>query len=112
MFRTAFQKKYFLEDVYGKKGIEFFDLKQVNSGVAEYAIRFEELVKFCPYYNSAEAEGSIKFENGLHSKIKLGINYQEIRQFPMLVNKCKIFDEDNIAKSSYYKSINENKGNG
>lgn len=48
----------------GKKEIEFLELKQGNSTVAEYAAKFEELVKFCPHYNGAAAEASkcIKFE--------------------------------------------------
>lgn len=36
--------------------------------------------------------------------------YQEIHRFPMLVNKCRIFDEDNRARSAHYKSLNEKKG--
>lgn len=40
-------------------------------------------MKFCPHYNGAAAEASkcIKFENGLHPKIKQGIGYQHILQF-------------------------------
>lgn len=69
---------YFLEDVRGKKEIEFLELKQRNYIIVEYAVRFEELVKFYPYYNGAAAEASkcIKFENGLHHEIKQGIGYQ------------------------------------
>ena len=45
--------------------------------VAEYAVRFEELVKFCPHYNipTAEVSKCIKFENGLRPEIKHGIRY-------------------------------------
>lgn len=28
----------------------------------------------------------------------------------MLVSKCRIYDEDNIARSTYYKIISEKKG--
>lgn len=52
MFRDHFLEKYFLEDMCGKKEIEFLELKQGNSLVMEYAAKFQELVKFCPYYDS------------------------------------------------------------
>lgn len=35
--RDALLEKYFLEDVRGKKEIEFLELKQGNGTVAEYA---------------------------------------------------------------------------
>lgn len=40
-----------------KKEIEFHELKQGNLTVAEYAVKFEELVKFCPHYNITTAKG-------------------------------------------------------
>ncbi|XP_050916551.1 uncharacterized protein LOC127131680 [Lathyrus oleraceus] len=41
-----FLRKYFPEDVRGKKEIEFLELKQGNLSVIEYAARFVELAKF------------------------------------------------------------------
>ncbi|XP_050888376.1 uncharacterized protein LOC127093478 [Lathyrus oleraceus] len=54
--------------------------------VAEYAVKFEELVKFYPYYNGAGVEGLkyIKFENGMQTYIKQDTGYWEICGFPML----------------------------
>lgn len=88
-------------------------MKQGNSIIVEYAMKFEELVKFCPHYNSAVAEGSncIKFESELRPKIKQGIGYQKILQFFMLLNKCRIYDEANRAQSAHCKSFSEKKGN-
>lgn len=45
--------------------------------VAEYAARFDELVKFCPHYNGAAVKGfmCIMFESGVHPDIKQGIGY-------------------------------------
>lgn len=40
-------------------------------------------------------------------EIKQGIGYQEIRRFPMLVNKCRIYDEDSGVRSTHYKSMSE-----
>ncbi|XP_050875816.1 uncharacterized protein LOC127079482 [Lathyrus oleraceus] len=89
VFRTNFLEKYFLEDVRSKKPIEFLGLKQGNSAVVECAAKFEELVKFCPQYNSVTYEGSkcIKFESNLCPEIKKGIKYQEIHQFFVLFGK-------------------------
>lgn len=57
------------------------------------------------------AEGStcIKFESGLHPEIKQDIGYHEIRQFTMSVNKCRIYDEDIMARFVHYKSLSEKK---
>lgn len=72
-----FLENYFSTDIRIKKEIEFLELKQGNMTVADYAPKFEELSRFCPHYNGVEAEGSkyIKFESGLHPKIKQFIGY-------------------------------------
>lgn len=49
----------------------------------------------------------IKFENGPQPEIKLGIDYQEIHMFHILVNKCRIYDKDCRARSAHYKSVTE-----
>lgn len=89
--------------------MEFLEIKKGNMTVADYAAKFEELSRFCPHYNGAEAEMSkcIKFENGLCREIKKLIGYQEIHQFSVLVNKCRIYDEDGRAISSHYKSVSD-----
>ena len=91
VFKDAFLEKYFPEDERGKKEIEFLELKQENSSVADYAAKFEELVKYCPNYNTAGSERSkcLKFVNGLRPEIKQGIGYQEIRQFSVLMKKVE-----------------------
>ncbi|XP_050896740.1 uncharacterized protein LOC127103528 [Lathyrus oleraceus] len=105
-------ERYFLKYVHRKKEIEFLELEQRNSIVVEYAARFEELVKFCPYYNGVATKASkcFKFENGLCPEIKQGLGYQQIWWFLELVNKCRIYNEDIRAWSSHYKSMNEKTG--
>ncbi|XP_058744316.1 uncharacterized protein LOC131616879 [Vicia villosa] len=78
LFRDVFLENYFPEDCRGKKKVEFLELKQGNGIVAEYAARFQELIKYCPYYNTANAERSkcLKFVNGLRHDIKKSIGYQ------------------------------------
>ena len=99
VFRREFLRKYYPEDVRGKKEIEFLSLKQGNMTVTEYAAKFVELAKFYPHYNDETAEFSkcIKFESGLRSEIKKAIGYQKIRVFADLVDSCRIFEEDNNA---------------
>ena len=78
LFRDAFLEKYFPEDVRGKKEVEFLELKQGNGTVADYAARFQELIKYFSHYNTANAERSkcLKFVNGLRPDIKKAIGYQ------------------------------------
>jgi hypothetical protein len=87
------------------------ELKQGNMTVAEYAAKLEVLSRFSPHYNVVGAEGSgcIKFESGLQPWIKQFIGYQKICQFSVLVNKCKIYDKDNKARSNHYKLLSEKK---
>jgi len=49
-FRKTFLEKYFLEDVKNRKEMEFLELKQGSMRVAEYAARFENLVRYFPHY--------------------------------------------------------------
>ena len=87
VFRREFMRKYFPEDVHGKKEIEFLELKQGSTSVVEYAARFAELAKFYPHYCKANAEFSkcIKFESGLRPEIKKVVGYQKIRFFADLI---------------------------
>ncbi|MCI53767.1 hypothetical protein A2U01_0075014, partial [Trifolium medium] len=55
-FKGEFLVKYFPADVRNRKAIEFMELKQGNLSVVEYASRFEELSRFCPHFNTIEAE--------------------------------------------------------
>lgn len=65
----------------------------------------------CTRRNGVDTEGSkcVKLESGLRPKTKQFIRYQEIYRFSMLVNKCKIYDEDSRARYSHYKSESEKK---
>ncbi|MCI32423.1 cellular nucleic acid-binding protein, partial [Trifolium medium] len=67
---------------------------------------------FAPHYNTVEAEHDkcVKFESGLRPEIKHLIGFSEIRDFPTLVNKSRICDEDGRARANHYKMANEKKG--
>lgn len=110
VFKGAFLEKYFPTDVRSKEEVEFLELKQENMIVADYAVKFEELSRFCPHYNGVKAAMSkcIKFENELRLEIKKFIGYQEILQYSVLVNNCRIYDEDTCVRSSYYNSVGDN----
>lgn len=102
-------RKYFPEDVCTKKEIEFLELKKGNMSVTEYVVKFEELAKFYPHYatETAEFPKCVKFENGLRSKIKRAIGYQQTRKFPKLVNGCRIYEEDT---KTHYNMVSEKRG--
>ena len=116
VFKRVFLEKYFPEDVRNKKEMEFLELKQGNMTVAEYAAKFEELVWYFPHYQGRDGESSkcVKFLNGLRPEVKQAVNYQGVRQFPLLVNMCQIWDEDSRDRANYYRSIGpmKNKKNG
>ena len=66
-FRQTFLEKYFPEDVKNRKEMEFLELKQGSMMVAEYAVKFENLVRYFPHYQGEAGERSkcVKFVNGL-----------------------------------------------
>ncbi|XP_058766122.1 uncharacterized protein LOC131639659 [Vicia villosa] len=68
VFKEAFLEKYFPEDERGKKEIEFLELKQENSSVAVYASRFEQLVKYCPNYNTTDLRARSDFYRNKNDK--------------------------------------------
>ncbi|KAF1882233.1 hypothetical protein Lal_00038879 [Lupinus albus] len=77
--------------------MEFLRLEQGNMSVGEYAAKFEELARFCPY-SELEVDGRSKcskFESGLRPKLKIMFGHQEIVDFATLVNKCRMY-EDNL----------------
>ncbi|XP_006584333.1 uncharacterized protein LOC114420546 [Glycine soja] len=75
--------------------------------VTQHATKFEELVRYFPHYQGRDGESSkcVKFLNGLQPEVKQAVNYQGVRQFPLLVNMCRIWDEDSQDRASYYRSI-------
>ncbi|XP_058752381.1 uncharacterized protein LOC131625546 [Vicia villosa] len=77
VFRREFLRKYFPEDVCGKKEIEFLELRQWKKSVLEYAAKFVELAKFYQHCDGPTSEFSkcIKFENGLRPEIMKAISY-------------------------------------
>jgi len=99
-FKSEFLKKYFLEDLRNKKEAEFLNLKQGSMSIAEYAAKYEELSRFCPYINVDDAMVSkcVKFENGLRLEIYQYICFHEIRDFDTLVHKCRMFDDAGKAR--------------
>ncbi|MCI36381.1 cellular nucleic acid-binding protein [Trifolium medium] len=58
----------------------------------------------------AEEDKCVKFEMGLRPDIKQLIGFNEIRDFPTLVNKSHICDKNGKAKANYYKAVNEKRG--
>ena len=89
--------------------MEFLNLKQGSSSVAEYAAKFEELSRFCPYINVEDAMVSkcVKFESGLRPDIYQYMCVQEIRDFDTLVHKCRMLEHG--CFTSHLLSFDNNK---
>ncbi|RDX80953.1 putative enzymatic polyprotein, partial [Mucuna pruriens] len=87
--------------------MKFLELKQGNMSVIDYSTKFKELLRYFSHYQDEDGEHlkCVKFINGLRLKIKQVVNYQEIKQFLVLVNKCRIYDEDSRAKVTHYRSV-------
>ena len=70
-------------------------LRQEGRSVSEYIAKFEELCKFSTIYqqNPDEAWKCVKFKGGLREDILETVGPMEIRDFPTLVNKCRLVEE-------------------
>lgn len=55
-FKEELLKKYVPADLRNKKEVGCLQLKQGSMSNAEYAAKFEELSKFCPYINVLACE--------------------------------------------------------
>ncbi|XP_058768915.1 uncharacterized protein LOC131642712 [Vicia villosa] len=88
--------------------------KEAEDWWGNTAQRFEEeeLIKYCPYYNTMNAERlkCLKFVNGLRHDIKKAIGYRQITCFVELVNKIRIYNENSRESASHYKALNDKKG--
>ena len=64
--------------------------------VGQYMSKFEEQAKFSSYpkFNLDETWKAMKFESGLNPKIKSTINTMEIINYALLVNKCRIAEQN------------------
>ena len=66
--------------------------------VSEYIAKFEELCKFSTIYqkNPNEVWKCVKFEGGLPENILVTVGPMQIRDFPTLVNKCRLVEYCNL----------------
>ncbi|XP_020207587.1 uncharacterized protein LOC109792576, partial [Cajanus cajan] len=99
-------EKYFPRDLRYRKQVEFLELKQGEDSVVEYVTKFEDLVRFCPMYDGVgnEEDKCVKFVSALRPEIKQVLNYQGITEYHELVNKCRVYDEENCSRVTHYKS--------
>src|SRR4051812_30607938 len=63
IFKREFLRRYFPEDVRGRKEVEFLELVQGNMTVLEYAAKFVELEKYYVHYNNDEPVSSQNVSN-------------------------------------------------
>lgn len=106
LFRECFLEKYFPKSVKNEKEKEFMSLKQGNMIVGEYAIRFEDLLKFFLYYQIHPDEEWVcrRFEDGLRPELKRAMLPLELNQFPALVEKYIVLESHDKAKSEMHCS--------
>ena len=105
IFRENFLGKYFPESVRNQKIQEFLNLKQGNMTISEYAVKFEELTRYFPYYDTLpdERQKCVKFESGLKPDMAIVFAPMEIRDYATLVDKCKIYEDK--AKAAQPKNV-------
>lgn len=72
--------------------------------IGEYASKFKELSKYCPYYRDMNKRSKCsKFENGLKPNIKQAMGYLEIAQFQILMDCFHIYENDTKARQAQWE---------
>ncbi|KAF1896014.1 hypothetical protein Lal_00033454 [Lupinus albus] len=88
-FKGKFLHKYFPADLKRKKEIKFLRLEQGNMIVGEYAAKYEELARYCPYYE-LEVDGRskcAKFVSGLKPKLKMMMYEDDMKEEEVATSK-------------------------
>ena len=82
--------------------------KTKSTAVAEYATRFENLVRYFPHYRGEAGERfqCVKFVNGLRPEVKMMVNCHSIHNFAQQTNICRIIDKDRRKKVAFYRNVN------
>ncbi|XP_027368272.1 uncharacterized protein LOC113874240 [Abrus precatorius] len=76
----------------------------IMMSVGEYAAKFDELSKYCPYFAQADDRSRCsKFESELRPDIKQAISCQQVQHFPTLVDRCRIYENDTKACQTLLK---------
>ena len=69
-FVREFQQKFFSDFDHNRLETEFLQLQQAGMTVAQYEVRFSELVKYSPFYRDDEQKKATKFVQGLRGPIR------------------------------------------
>jgi hypothetical protein len=110
-FKNAFLENYFPEEAKGKKETEFLELKQGNMSIGEYAAKFQELYHFHPHYQlpTSEISRCIRFEQGLRPDIKSAIGHDQVRNYAVLVEKCRIYENNEKEMKEFLREASSSK---
>lgn len=83
--------KYFPSRARSEKEAQFLKLYQGNMTIFEYADKFDSPAKYFRYFRDRVDENykCERFEQGLRYEIKESVEPLDIRQFQLLVEKCK-----------------------
>ncbi|XP_027351165.1 uncharacterized protein LOC113862275 [Abrus precatorius] len=93
-FNTIFLGNYFPWDLRKQKAREFLEMKQGSMTVGEYAVKFQELMKYWPHYQHGDGEKDLcaQFEHGLRPDIRAAVTVFQLTDLPTLVSKSRIFE--------------------
>ena len=69
-FLREFQRKFFSDFDHNRLEMEFLQLQQAGMTVAQYEVRFSELVNFSPFYRDDEQKKAMRFVQGLRGPIR------------------------------------------
>ena len=74
--------------------------------VGECSAKFDELLKYWPYFREGEDDPAIcsQYLNRLRAEIRQAVGYLQITDLSTLVSKCRSYEDDSRAKQNQWKS--------
>ncbi|XP_017617911.1 uncharacterized protein LOC108462479 [Gossypium arboreum] len=93
LLKTAFQSKYVGASYINARRHEFLNLTRGDHSVAEYEADFLRLSRYVRGMVGIEYVRCVHFEEGLRDNLRILIALQREREFVVLVEKAKIFEE-------------------
>ncbi|XP_073279501.1 uncharacterized protein [Primulina huaijiensis] len=93
-FKDLFYDKYFPRDVRSQKVKEYLELRQRNTTMQEYILKFKEGCQFAPYLASNDIEKGEHFLIGVRAEIKRDVRMSKAASYKEIVEKARMAEQD------------------
>ncbi|XP_028053011.1 uncharacterized protein LOC114257449 [Camellia sinensis] len=109
-FNEMFYNKYFSQCFRDRKVLEFQELKQGRTSVAEYEAKFTELARFAPHMVDTNYKKARKFEGGLDLEIFDRVGVLKLPTYVEVLDRALMAEATIAAKKQTTNPLTQWKG--